>query len=134
MFGGASNRAPVAAPLLGPGRPFDRTTPASRSPRPGSRAPAVRPSSTACAVFTGREASVEGPRDNELQTVRKELPALGMGSQEEAILVHIYPTGPQMGTRYVIGARPLIIGRGDSCDIHINDSSVSRRHAAVEAS
>jgi diguanylate cyclase (GGDEF)-like protein len=77
---------------------------------------------------------MEGPRDNELQTVRKELPAPGVGSQGNAILVHIYPTGPQMGTRYVLTARPLIIGRGDNCDIHINDSSVSRRHAAVEAS
>src|SRR5262249_999580 len=63
-----------------------------------------------------------------------ELPALGLGSQGDAILVHIYPTGPQMGTRYVITARPLIIGRGDNCDIYINDSSVSRRHASVEAS
>src|SRR5262249_38147489 len=44
--------------------------------------------------------------------------------------VHTCPTGPQMGTRYVLTARPLIIGRGDPCDIHINDSSVSRRHAA----
>jgi diguanylate cyclase (GGDEF)-like protein len=76
---------------------------------------------------------MEGPRDNELQTVRKELPAAGMGARGDAILVHIYPTGPQMGTRYVITARPLIIGRGDNCDVHINDSSVSRRHAAVEA-
>src|SRR5262249_34787141 len=78
---------------------------------------------------------MEGPTNSDLsQTVRRELPVPGTGSQGDAILVHIYPTGPQMGTRYVITARPLIIGRGDNCDIYINDSSVSRRHAAVEAS
>jgi two-component system cell cycle response regulator len=78
---------------------------------------------------------MEGPKEEDLsQTVRRELSALGMGSQGDAILVHIYPTGPQMGTRYVITARPLIIGRGENCDIQINDSSVSRRHAAVEVS
>jgi diguanylate cyclase (GGDEF)-like protein len=73
------------------------------------------------------------PVDNQLQTIRAELPAPGTGSHRDAILVHIYPTGPEMGTRYVVGLKPLIIGRGDTCDIHINDSSVSRRHACVQA-
>jgi diguanylate cyclase (GGDEF)-like protein len=74
------------------------------------------------------------PAGEDLQTVRKEVPVPGAGAQREAILVHIYPTGPLMGRRYVVAAAPLVLGRGDTCDIHINDSSVSRRHAAVEAS
>jgi diguanylate cyclase (GGDEF)-like protein len=49
----------------------------------------------------------------------------------DACLVHIYPTGPGMGTRYTLGDRPLVIGRGNDCDIRINDHSVSRRHARI---
>jgi two-component system cell cycle response regulator len=50
----------------------------------------------------------------------------------EACLVHIYPTGPSMGCRYPLGDRPLLIGRGEDCDLRIQDNSVSRRHAKVE--
>lgn len=50
----------------------------------------------------------------------------------EACLVHIYPTGPSMGCRYVLGEKPLILGRGEDSDIRIQDNSVSRRHARIE--
>ena len=50
----------------------------------------------------------------------------------KAILVQIYPTGPQMGVRHTLGSKPLMIGRDDSCDIVIHDNSASRRHASVE--
>ena len=50
----------------------------------------------------------------------------------EACLVHIYPTGPTMGCRYPLTDRPLIIGRGDDCDIRLTDHSVSRKHARIE--
>src|SRR5262245_59869664 len=50
----------------------------------------------------------------------------------EACLVHIYPTGPNMGCRYPLGDHPLLIGRGDDCDITLTDHSVSRRHAKIE--
>ena len=49
-----------------------------------------------------------------------------------ACLVHIYPTGPGMGTRYSLGENPLVIGRGNDCEILINDHSVSRRHARIQ--
>ncbi len=49
-----------------------------------------------------------------------------------ACLVHIYPTGAGMGTRYTLGDTPLILGRGSDCDIRINDYSVSRRHARIQ--
>src|SRR5476651_1199755 len=48
-------------------------------------------------------------------------------TSRNACLVHIYPTGPSMGTRYTIGDEPLVIGRASDCDIRINDHSVSRR-------
>jgi len=50
----------------------------------------------------------------------------------EACLVHIYPTGPCMGRRYPLGVKDLIVGRGDDCDIRIQDNSVSRKHVKVE--
>lgn len=53
-------------------------------------------------------------------------------TSRNACLVHIYPTGPSMGTRYAIGDEPLVIGRASDCDIRINDHSVSRRHARIQ--
>ena len=50
----------------------------------------------------------------------------------EACLVHIYPVGPSMGCRYPLTDKPLLLGRGEDCDIRIQDNSVSRRHAKVE--
>jgi diguanylate cyclase (GGDEF)-like protein len=50
----------------------------------------------------------------------------------EACLVHIYPTGPSMGCRYPLRERPVLVGRGEDCDVRILDNSVSRRHAKVE--
>ena len=53
-------------------------------------------------------------------------------SNRNACLVHIYPTGAGMGTRYSLGESPLVIGRGSTCEILINDHSVSRRHARIQ--
>src|SRR5262245_20922664 len=49
-----------------------------------------------------------------------------------ACLVHIYPTGSTMGTRYPLSDKPLLIGRGEDCDVRIPDHSVSRKHARIE--
>ncbi len=51
-----------------------------------------------------------------------------------ACLVHIYPTGPalRMGTRYLLEKVQVLLGRGDECDINIQDQSVSRRHALLD--
>ncbi len=69
-----------------------------------------------------------------LQTIRTEadLVIVAPEPSRDAILVHIYPTGAEMGTRYHVGAEPLVIGRGDACDVHINENSVSRRHAVLQ--
>jgi diguanylate cyclase (GGDEF)-like protein len=50
----------------------------------------------------------------------------------EACLVHIYPTGAGMGARYALGDTPVVIGRGQDCEIRIYDHSVSRRHARIQ--
>ena len=38
-------------------------------------------------------------------------------SSRNACMVHIYPTGPTMGTRYTVGDAPIVIGRASDCDI-----------------
>lgn len=47
-------------------------------------------------------------------------------------LVHIYPTGEGMGSRFTLGESAVVIGRDEDCQIHIDDESVSRRHACVQ--
>ena len=53
-------------------------------------------------------------------------------ASRSACLVHIYPTGPTMGTRYPIAEQPIVIGRAGDCEIRIHDHSVSRRHARIQ--
>jgi diguanylate cyclase (GGDEF)-like protein len=55
-----------------------------------------------------------------------------VSSHREACLVHIYPTGPWMGMRHTLSEKPLIVGRGEDCDIRVLDTSVSRRHVRIE--
>lgn len=50
----------------------------------------------------------------------------------DACLVFIYPTGPQMGARYVLKPGDALIGRTDECEICNPDGSVSRNHARIE--
>jgi diguanylate cyclase (GGDEF)-like protein len=53
-------------------------------------------------------------------------------TRRDACVVHIYPTGPGMGARYPLADSPVVLGRGNDCDIRINDHSVSRRHARIQ--
>jgi diguanylate cyclase (GGDEF)-like protein len=46
-------------------------------------------------------------------------------------LIHIYPAGPEVGTRYEIGDEPVFIGRHDDCSVRNLDGSVSRHHAQI---
>ena len=55
-----------------------------------------------------------------------------LATARDACLVHIYPTGSAMGTRYALREKPLVVGRGDDCDVRITDNSVSRRHARID--
>jgi MoxR-like ATPase len=40
--------------------------------------------------------------------------------------------GPDTGRKYEISEGRLIVGRGDECDVRINEGSISRHHAALE--
>jgi diguanylate cyclase (GGDEF)-like protein len=50
----------------------------------------------------------------------------------QAMLVHIYPPGSDLGTRYLLNGTALVLGRGNDCDIQIHDLSVSRHHARIQ--
>jgi diguanylate cyclase (GGDEF)-like protein len=50
----------------------------------------------------------------------------------EACLVFIYPTGPQMGARFVLKPGETFIGRTEECQIRNTDGSVSRLHARID--
>jgi two-component system, cell cycle response regulator len=51
---------------------------------------------------------------------------------KNACLVHIYPTGSAMGTRHLLESSQMVLGRGDECNITIQDNSVSRRHTRFD--
>lgn len=61
------------------------------------------------------------------------LPRVMIANVRDACLVHIYPSGPNMGRRYVLSnTQPVIIGRGADSAILIDDNSVSRKHARID--
>ncbi len=53
-------------------------------------------------------------------------------TSRQACLVHIYPTGPGMGSRYMLGDTAIVLGRDHDCDLAITDQSVSRHHARIQ--
>jgi diguanylate cyclase (GGDEF)-like protein len=60
----------------------------------------------------------------------KQVPRMPVST--EGCLVFIYPTGPQMGSRYKLHDEQCLIGRTDDCQIRNTDGSVSRTHARIE--
>src|SRR5258708_19792729 len=53
-------------------------------------------------------------------------------SNSNACFIHIYPTGANMGSRYPLKDKALLIGRGEDGEIRIQDHSVSRKHARID--
>src|SRR5215204_4760437 len=70
--------------------------------------------------------------EKQVDTVVQRADRPPVSSHREACLVHIYPTGPWMGMRHTLSDKPLIVGRGEDCDIRVLDTSVSRRHVRIE--
>lgn len=82
-----------------------------------------------------RKVSDSGPEEstNVFETW-KTIPKLILppGQGGVAYLIHIYPTGPGMGTRYALSDKPVIIGRGEAAEIRVDEHSVSRQHARIQ--
>jgi two-component system cell cycle response regulator len=79
----------------------------------------------------------EAPRDNNSERTMADTlcapPKVVSPACRDACLVHIYPSGTSMGRRYPLSTTgAVLIGRGSDCAIHIDDHSVSRKHARVE--
>lgn len=56
------------------------------------------------------------------------------GTPKELPLCKLVITyGDHAGREYRVGPKTVLIGRADQCDITINDSSVSRKHASIES-
>jgi len=49
-----------------------------------------------------------------------------------ALLVHIYPPGPSLGSCFALSDRAVVLGRADGCDLQARDCSVSRFHARIQ--
>src|SRR3954468_13939464 len=69
--------------------------------------------------------------DDAVQTFRTPKQEPARPANRAACLVYIYPTGPEMGTRYPLGDEPVFIGRQDDCAVRNTDASVSRCHAKL---
>lgn len=79
----------------------------------------------------------DAPRDHNIERTTAETmctpPRPLSAVCRDACLVHIYPSGPGMGKRYPLSNTTSVqIGRGSDCAIHIDDHSVSRKHARVD--
>ena len=76
------------------------------------------------------------PETKEMTVPRETLVAiprpLVSTTNRQACLVHIYPTGPGMGSRYMLADTRLTLGRDNDCDICLSDLSVSRHHARIQ--
>ncbi len=66
-----------------------------------------------------------------MNTLRTEPLRPVSATSRDACLVHIYPTGPDLGKRFTLGETPMVLGREPDCNLCLNDSSVSRRHARL---
>ena len=53
-------------------------------------------------------------------------------STQPACMVLLYPNGPDMGRRFPLTSKQVIIGRGSDCEIIMDLDSISRRHAQLE--
>src|SRR6266571_29889 len=78
----------------------------------------------------------EAPETKEISVPRETLVAtprpLISTTNRQACLVHIYPTGQGMGSRYMLPDTRLTLGRDNDCEICLSDLSVSRHHARIQ--
>jgi diguanylate cyclase (GGDEF)-like protein len=83
-----------------------------------------------------RARAVASPETQEIAVPRETLLAVPTPpvsvTNRQACLVHIYPTGPGMGTRYTLADSRVVLGRDSDCDICLGDLSVSRHHARIQ--
>src|SRR6266851_4508838 len=76
----------------------------------------------------------EAPETKEMTVPRETLVAIPRPlistTNRQACLVHIYPTGPGMGSRYMLADTRLTLGRDNDCDICLSDLSVDHHRCS----
>ena len=65
-------------------------------------------------------------RDGATHPASRTTPSIGVANDRLVLLV-----GPHPGTEFALARKPMLIGRGEECDIAINHQSVSRVHAEI---
>ena len=53
-------------------------------------------------------------------------------SQRSGLSGAYYPTGPDLGKRYLLGEEPLLVGRDPDCGVCIQHQAVLRKHASIK--
>lgn len=93
----------------------------------------MQPSPEKSATAEQPQPVVESPEStaNLLKTWATPPKMLTTSPSRTACLVQIYPTGMGMGSRHTLSDKPLMVGRDKDCDICLDDSSISRRHAEI---
>jgi diguanylate cyclase (GGDEF)-like protein len=71
------------------------------------------------------------PEWSPFTTIETTTPAIVSPASGDACLVLLYPPGPDMGRRFPLTGRELVLGRDRSSTIQLDRDSVSRRHAQV---
>jgi two-component system, cell cycle response regulator len=71
------------------------------------------------------------PDRNSTMVMNGPVPTKREGELDEAVLVLLYPPGPNLGRKYSMTAHELVVGRMNELDIAIETDSVSRRHARL---
>jgi len=75
-----------------------------------------------------RDDAIKGTRSDPRAATQPAVPRGQFGAEPNRFVVL---DGPTPGTQYPLFKRSLLIGRGEECDISLNDTSVSRVHAEI---
>ena len=59
------------------------------------------------------------------------MPVSAAGSDEEAVLVQVYPPGSSLGRRFALKGESHQVGRAENCDVSLDEDGVSRQHARI---
>jgi two-component system, cell cycle response regulator len=71
------------------------------------------------------------PDKNSTMIMAGPVPTKREGDLDEAVLVLLYPPGPNLGRKFAMTATELVVGRMSELDVPIETDSVSRRHARL---
>lgn len=75
---------------------------------------------------------LEGSMEVVSETLKSVPKPRAVTGDRKACLVHIYPTGPGLGSLIALGEHPILVGRGEDCGLRLDDPAVSRHHVRIQ--